>query len=183
MKSLYRSKKGITLIELLVSIAIFGIIMVVMGTLMNSSSKFYVKSNQNVTGVSEARVALSYVVNKFREFDEVGMVELVSSSGDVRKFNEIKIYNTTDNKHQMTIKLEKKGEIMSLVEEQVNSSGASSVSDIAHISSFSIKHVLGDSGLVDSWDKRTIEITITYSDSTEVEKSISTVLTKKCDFK
>lgn len=179
MKKVYKRKRGITLVELLVAIGIFGIVMVITGSIINYSSKFYVKSNQNLKGASEARIGMSYVINRLREYETLDAVEISNGNGnDYGTITFSKKDATTSNMVPLSIIEFEDGK---LIEKQYNNGVLSSESStIAYLSHFSIAKVLRDESDLNSWDKRTVKITIKYKDSSSTDQVISTVLNRKC---
>lgn len=194
MSKIYKNKKGLTLVELLVAMGIFGIIMVITASMLNYSSKFYVKSNEKLKNANESRIAMSYVVNKLRANEEIGeypkpgvtpvvmerlsLVELGEQVNTENKYGAITFYNKSDGKtpsSKIIVKDDK------LIETQYSNLGIPTDSTIAYVSSFSIKKVLKDESKPDEWNKKDIEITIGYIDSSGVEQKLSTILNRKCE--
>lgn len=199
MNKFYKNKKGLTLVELLVAIGIFGIIMIITGSMLNYSSKFYVKSNEKLKDAGESRIAMSYVINKLRaneemgeyldtgstpaEIKRIGLVKLekLEPLGTENKYGAITFYSKSDGKTPLaTIKMD--GD--KLVEVQYNTMGTPTTeSTIAYVSSFSVKKILKDKSKPDEWNKKDIEITIGYIDSSGVEQKLSTILNRKCELR
>ena len=120
-----KKKKGFTLIEVIVVVALISILMGIISVFVINSSRFSSDAKKDFNSQSEARIAMSYITMKIREFDEENSLLIKDNKLDIiDKYN---IYF-------------KDGKLMEY------SLGESKENPIANINSFLIERVKDDEG-------------------------------------
>lgn len=147
-----KGNRGFTLIELMIAIFIFSILGGMIFIFINSSNVLAGREHKNYKSRSEARIGMSYVTVKLRQFNEKDVIKITDD-------NKIIINNGKD---MMTIFFEDK-----VLKESVGSS----FKEIANVETFNI--------IVE--DKKTIKIEIGYIDSSGKLDTLTEIITKRYD--
>ncbi|MFX0548758.1 prepilin-type N-terminal cleavage/methylation domain-containing protein [Hathewaya histolytica] len=79
-----KRKKGFTLIEVMVVVALISILMGIISVFVINSSRFASDSKKNFNSLSEARIAMSYLTMKIREHDTEGCMTFKDNSLNIK---------------------------------------------------------------------------------------------------
>lgn len=79
-----KKRRGFTLIEVLVVIALISIFMGIISIFVINSSRFASDSKKNFNSQSEARIAMSYITMKIREFDQEKLLTIKDNKLDIK---------------------------------------------------------------------------------------------------
>lgn len=166
-------KKGFTLVELMVVIALIGILGTMIATYVISSSNNAANIKNNYESLSEARIAMSYVTTLIRENDKKDAIDINTSNPTNFLVETRKSYDDgteKDVKYEIQYRENKLLEVLTV-------DHSTRETEIARITSFDIHYIKDGKGN----DTNEINITIGYKkDSKTPEKFLEQNITRRC---
>lgn len=133
-----RNEQGYTLIELIVVMAIMGILGTMLVTMMSTGGRLYQNANAIMAEQSDARLAMSYISMRIRQNDVQNNLNIEDVNIDGKQFRALTIVDSANPGREYWLYFDT-GKLKELL---VGSSPASS-SDIAEVRDFTIKKLPG----------------------------------------
>lgn len=163
-------RKGFTLIEVIIVTVLIAVLSTIIATYVLSSGKIYKNIREESTCLSEARIAMSYIVTKIRENDRKDAINInagkltvktIKKVGGVEKEEPYEIYFNTGK----------------LYEKSKKPDGTEQIVDISKIKSFNIDFIKDSDGN----NTNQINIKVGYKkDSTSSEEFLDQNITVRC---
>ncbi|WP_176786210.1 PilW family protein [Desulfosporosinus hippei] len=153
-----KSSKGYTLVELIVVMAIMGILGTTLLTMMNTGGKLYRDANAIMEEQSNSRLAMSYITMRIRQNDVKNNISIKNVSIDSEMYRALTIVDSTNSSRSYWICFDT---TTNKLKEHIVTSTSTSVSDIADVSDFIIKKLDSVSNM-----PTTLHIEVTSKDGT-----------------
>lgn len=136
MKNKY--EKGYSLVELIVVMAILGILGTMLVTMMSTGGRLYKNANTIMEEQSDARLAMSYISMRIRQNDVQNNINIEDVNIDGKSYRALTIVDSTNSDRAYWLYFD-----TNKLKELVVSSSSASSSDIAEVSDFKIKKLPG----------------------------------------